>query len=711
MNKISPRKRELLNSMAYEFSSKEIANKLFVNYATIISHGKDIMRKLEVKNVAGMVRVAFQCGLLTFGLLFLAQTSHAQQRVEIDPLLYNYRLQTKEVSYDSPCIFGLISDFNTCIAGFARDIDQQSTLVTDLDDLCVSWDTPEGGGRNNLIVNDVITELSSAFVFPQDFTAQFYNNSPISPRCSVEFALGDCGLEEGSILLDLPANTPGIVSNFTLTTSSSNEIKLEFFRRPTFGTVAVPIPVGVLGSQAKYHVNTTAVSPISSATVDLDYNNDYTFISNSPDVSYSFTVENTEVVTITTDFPTTNFSMQMTLFEFVDGFQFANPLVSQTSSASSLGTTITAILEPGDYVVVLEGSTVNQEGRFEVEFASSSIQPRLQAGSISGPSSLFEFEEIPEITSLSDAGINTTGLNYNALSQTPVTYRWEARGNSSNNVDVFSGESLNRLPQNVSRKFPNETYIIDRIATIGDFDNLRAGVFITLNTARPDNDDYIDATDLFVNPVGSENVVGFVDNRGSQPSTTEQFSCLSSNQMGSGRDVWFKMIIPTSRRVEIEITNNSPCEIVQDWVMAVYRGSCSSTLEEIDCNDDQPGSIRQPRIVLSSDTHMLTAGETVFIRIIDFASNDAGCAFITANNLGCISTPTVESTGFGTSWFSSFSWFTDRVPDGCDDVVINSQGDILIQSANQNEAICRTLEVNGGELEVRQGTMLNVSGQ
>jgi len=125
MNKISPRKRELLNSMAYEFSSKEIANKLFVNYATIISHGKDIMRKLEVKNVAGMVRVAFQCGLLTFGLLFLAQTSHAQQRVEIDPLLYNYRLQTKEVSYDSPCIFGLISDFNTCIAGFARDIDQQ----------------------------------------------------------------------------------------------------------------------------------------------------------------------------------------------------------------------------------------------------------------------------------------------------------------------------------------------------------------------------------------------------------------------------------------------------------------------------------------------------------------------------------------------------------------------------------------------------------
>lgn len=64
MNQITQREQEVLHLIAHEHSSKEIANRLFVSYETIISHRKNIMRKLDVKNVAGLVRVGFETGLL-----------------------------------------------------------------------------------------------------------------------------------------------------------------------------------------------------------------------------------------------------------------------------------------------------------------------------------------------------------------------------------------------------------------------------------------------------------------------------------------------------------------------------------------------------------------------------------------------------------------------------------------------------------------------
>ena len=42
----------VINLIAYEFSSKEIANKLCVSPETIRTHRKNIMSKLSVKNVA-----------------------------------------------------------------------------------------------------------------------------------------------------------------------------------------------------------------------------------------------------------------------------------------------------------------------------------------------------------------------------------------------------------------------------------------------------------------------------------------------------------------------------------------------------------------------------------------------------------------------------------------------------------------------------------
>lgn len=61
---ISKREREILILIIKEYSTKEIANLLHVSYETVTSHRKNILKKLSVRNTAGMVRVAFQQRLI-----------------------------------------------------------------------------------------------------------------------------------------------------------------------------------------------------------------------------------------------------------------------------------------------------------------------------------------------------------------------------------------------------------------------------------------------------------------------------------------------------------------------------------------------------------------------------------------------------------------------------------------------------------------------
>ncbi len=63
-NSISNRERQVLNLIAYEYTSKEIAQELNISAHTVDSHRKRLMEKWEVKNTAGLVRVGFQSGVL-----------------------------------------------------------------------------------------------------------------------------------------------------------------------------------------------------------------------------------------------------------------------------------------------------------------------------------------------------------------------------------------------------------------------------------------------------------------------------------------------------------------------------------------------------------------------------------------------------------------------------------------------------------------------
>lgn len=65
LNTISKREIEVLELIAFECTSKEIAEKLYISTNTVNTHKKNLRLKLDVKNIAGMVRKGFELGFLS----------------------------------------------------------------------------------------------------------------------------------------------------------------------------------------------------------------------------------------------------------------------------------------------------------------------------------------------------------------------------------------------------------------------------------------------------------------------------------------------------------------------------------------------------------------------------------------------------------------------------------------------------------------------
>lgn len=62
--KLTRREQEILNLIAEEFTTSEIAEKLFISVKTVETHRAHLIQKLEVRNTAGLVRIAIEKGLL-----------------------------------------------------------------------------------------------------------------------------------------------------------------------------------------------------------------------------------------------------------------------------------------------------------------------------------------------------------------------------------------------------------------------------------------------------------------------------------------------------------------------------------------------------------------------------------------------------------------------------------------------------------------------
>lgn len=64
MESLSKREKEVLKLIAEEFTTQEIADKLFLSKHTIESYRKNLISKLEVRNLAGLTKYAIKMGLL-----------------------------------------------------------------------------------------------------------------------------------------------------------------------------------------------------------------------------------------------------------------------------------------------------------------------------------------------------------------------------------------------------------------------------------------------------------------------------------------------------------------------------------------------------------------------------------------------------------------------------------------------------------------------
>jgi DNA-binding NarL/FixJ family response regulator len=64
IQKLTRREKEILQLITEELTTDEIAAKLFISSTTVITHRKSLLRKLNAKNVAGLVKKAFEFGLL-----------------------------------------------------------------------------------------------------------------------------------------------------------------------------------------------------------------------------------------------------------------------------------------------------------------------------------------------------------------------------------------------------------------------------------------------------------------------------------------------------------------------------------------------------------------------------------------------------------------------------------------------------------------------
>ena len=62
--KLSKREKEVLALICKEFTTPEIAEKLFISFKTVESHRANLISKLNVRNTAGLVRAAIQHKLL-----------------------------------------------------------------------------------------------------------------------------------------------------------------------------------------------------------------------------------------------------------------------------------------------------------------------------------------------------------------------------------------------------------------------------------------------------------------------------------------------------------------------------------------------------------------------------------------------------------------------------------------------------------------------
>lgn len=68
-HELTCREKEVLQLIVDEYTTNEIAKKLYISHCTVETHRINLIQKLGVKNTAGLVRVAFEAGLYSCSIV------------------------------------------------------------------------------------------------------------------------------------------------------------------------------------------------------------------------------------------------------------------------------------------------------------------------------------------------------------------------------------------------------------------------------------------------------------------------------------------------------------------------------------------------------------------------------------------------------------------------------------------------------------------
>ncbi|WP_299335587.1 T9SS type A sorting domain-containing protein [uncultured Psychroserpens sp.] len=176
--------------------------------------------------------------------------------------------------------------------------------------------------------------------------------------------------------------------------------------------------------------------------------------------------------------------------------------------------------------------------------------------------------------------------------------------------------------------------------TVGTFE-------FTCPPPAPENDEIAGAIDLPVGDTLCETIVAGT-NVGATDSieNDNEASCSTSDPAG---DVWFKVMVPSTGELTIEVSASTTDPIITDTVMEVYTG-VSGALVEIACSDDDGDGLLS-LVELTG----LTPGEVLLVRVWEWQDNFKGNFNI------CAWSPT--TLGVDDNTFEGFTYFPNPVKD------------------------------------------------
>lgn len=64
ISNITRREREIISAVSHGLNSEEISERFFISVLTVKTHRRNVMQKINAKNMAHLVRKSFELGLI-----------------------------------------------------------------------------------------------------------------------------------------------------------------------------------------------------------------------------------------------------------------------------------------------------------------------------------------------------------------------------------------------------------------------------------------------------------------------------------------------------------------------------------------------------------------------------------------------------------------------------------------------------------------------